>query len=115
MWGCSAWSGVGKQVQINGVMTADIYFGMVHKYLEYSLLKFGRQNDFLFQQPSDPKHMGSKIIEPFHSSRIKLLDWPAQSSDLNPIKNPWLIFDPKVNSGEVMNKDIFLILCGRRG
>ena len=43
--------------------------------------------DWIFQQDNDPKHK-SKLVQEFKKMRkVKLLDHPAQSPDLNPIEN----------------------------
>ena len=38
--------------------------------------------------------------------RIRVLDWPEQSPDLNPIENLWQHFKKKLNSYERLAKDI---------
>ena len=57
VWGCVAWSGVGEMLQIDGTMTADKYIDILVENLEVSLLKVGLENDFIFQQDNDPKHL----------------------------------------------------------
>jgi len=104
VWGCFAWSGLGNLVDINGIMTADVYINILNENLEESLLKVGLEDDFIFQQDNDPKHTAGKTTAFFRSSRIRLLDWPAQSPDLNPIENLWSILDQKVDKGDVTNK-----------
>jgi len=47
----------------------------------------GIEDDFVFQQDNDPKHTARKPTAFFRTSRIKLLDWPAQLPDPNPIEN----------------------------
>ena len=43
-------------------------------------------NEFIFQEDNDRVH-GSKILRTWKSrNKISLLDWPAQSSDLAPVK-----------------------------
>lgn len=108
VWGCFAWSGVGNLVPINGIMTADVYIDIINENLEESLLKVGLENDFIFQQDNDPKHTARKSLAFFRSSRIKLLDWPAQSPDLNPIENLWSILDQNVDKGDVTSKEKLL-------
>lgn len=104
VWGCFAWSGLGNLVKIDGIMTADICIDILNENLEESLLKVGLEDKFIFQQDNDPKHTARKTNAFFRASRIKILDWPAQSPDLNPIENLWSILDQKVDKGEVTNK-----------
>ena len=62
------------------------------------------EKDFIFQQDNDPKHVAKKSIKFFNDSNIKLLEWPAQSPDLNPIENLWYILDSKIPLDKRENK-----------
>ena len=47
-------------------------------------LKMGR--GWVFQHDKDPKHTAREIKEWLHKKHLKVLEWPSQSPDLNPIK-----------------------------
>ena len=38
--------------------------------------------------------------------RIRVLNWPEQSSDLNPIEHLWQHFKKKLNSYKILAKDV---------
>lgn len=107
VWGCFAWAGVGNLVRINGIMTADAYIDIINENLRESVAISGVGKDFIFQQDNDPKHTAKKTKAFFKTKRMNVLEWPAQSPDLNPIENLWAILDNKVDKTGVTNKDTY--------
>ena len=49
--------------------------------------KIGR--GWVFQHDNDPKHTAKATKEWLKKKHIKVLEWPSQSLDLNPIGNLW--------------------------
>jgi len=50
-------------------------------------IKAELENNFVSQYDNDPKYKAKITQTFFKSSRMKVLDQPPQSSDLNPIEN----------------------------
>lgn len=107
VWGCFSWFGIGNLALVHGIMTADGYIDILCENLEESLLKMGLESNYTFQQDNDPKHTAKKTLGFFRSNRIKPLEWPPQSPDLNPIENLWAILDNKVEKTGVTNKQTY--------
>ena len=46
-----------------------------------------KKDESIFQNDNDSKYRSKLVMNWFINKKIKLLDWPPQSSDLNPIEN----------------------------
>lgn len=51
---------------------------------------------WLFHPDSDPKHTSKLVLEWIKNDRIKPLEWPSQSPNLNPDGNLWGLFKSQV-------------------
>ncbi len=61
--------------------------------------------DFIFQQDLAPAHTDKSTKSWLNDHSVGLLDWPANSPDLNPIENIWGVVKRKMINKRPTNAD----------
>ncbi len=60
--------------------------------------------DFIFQQDLAPAHTAKSTKSWLNDHGVSVLDWPANSPDLNPIENIWGIVKRKMRNKRPKNR-----------
>ena len=85
-------SGVGPLCFIKPKFNAAVYQDVLQDFMLPSIGKLYGDADFIFQQDLAPVHTAKSTNTRFNDHRITVLDWSANSPDLNPIENVYYRF-----------------------
>ncbi len=88
--------GVGPLCFLKSTVNAAIYQEILEHFMLPSADQLFKDADFIFQQDLAPAHTAKGTKTWFNDHGVTVLDWPANSPDLNPIENLWGIVKRKM-------------------
>ncbi len=105
IWGAMSSAGVGPLCLLKTNVTAPVYQEILEHFMLPSADQHFKDADFIFQQDLAPAHTAKSTKSWLNDHGVGVLDWPANSPDLNPIENLWGIVKSKMRDTRPNNAD----------
>ncbi len=101
IWGAMSSAGVGPLCFLKTNVTAPVYQEILEHLMPPSADQLFKDADLIFQQDLAPAHTVKSTKSWLNDHSVGVLDWPANSPDLNPKEN----LRPKMRNKRPKNAD----------
>ena len=91
------------------------YVDILKQNLKTSVRKLKLGRKCVFQMDNDPKHTSKVVAKWLKENKVKVLEWPSQSPDLNHIENMWAELKKRVRARRSTNLSQLHQLCQEEG
>ena len=102
VWGIMSASGVGPMIRIHGTVNSEVYKRILSLHATPCLQTV---SSAIFMQDNAPCHKSKRVMDFLRQKDITVMEWPAQSPDLNPIENLWKIIGDRAAEKNPKNCD----------
>ncbi|KAJ4446788.1 hypothetical protein ANN_13486 [Periplaneta americana] len=97
-------NGHGRLYFVQGMMRQYQYIKVLKERLLPQVREWFPDGYFVFMHDSAPCHKANKVTKFLSDNNIKVLDWPGNSPDLNPIENTRELMKRQIHSEIIKNK-----------
>ncbi len=105
VWGAMSSAGVGPLCFLRSKVNTAVYQEVLEHFMLSTADQLYGDADFIFQQDLAPAHSAKATNTWFKDHGIPVLNWPANSPDLNPIENLWGIVRRKMRYARPNNAE----------
>ncbi len=105
VWGAMSSAGVGPLCFLRSKVNTAVYQEVLEHFMLPAADQLYGDADFIFQQDLAPAHSAKASSTWFKDHGIPVLNWPANSPDLNPIENLWGIVKRKMRYARPNNAE----------
>ncbi len=105
IWGTMSSAGVAPLCFWKTNVTAPVYQEILEHFMLPSANQLFKDADYIFQQDLAPVHTAKSTKSWLNDHGVGVLDWPANSPDLNPTENLWSIVKRKMRNKRPKNAD----------
>ena len=104
VWGAISVHGPSRLHIVEGTMNGAKYISMLNSRLLPQIRNWFEQEPCIFQQDSAACHTAKAVYAWFKTNKIKVLKWPGNSPDMNPIESMWNQLKDEIHNVPITTK-----------